>query len=100
MKFKYQFQKVLPRARLFRSADSQAYKLKDVQSRETMHRLKAAGFEVEGEVNHENNTTFGMVKGDEHIVVTDSGKYPFHLGDTTIRPGYMTQFYDAPINLR
>lgn len=102
MKFKYHFQKVLPKARKFSVTDtgSQAYKLKNIQSREVMHKLKAAGYVIEGEMNHENNTTFGMVKGDEHIVITDSGKYPFHLGDTTIRPGYMTQFYDAPINLR
>lgn len=93
---KFTFQKVLPR---IRKCDT-GYKLKDVQSRETMHKLKAAGYVIEGEVNTENNTTFGMVKGDEHIIVTDSGKYPFHLGDTTIRPGYCTTFRDAPINLR
>jgi len=100
MKFKYQFQKALSRARLFRSGDSQAYKLKNVQSYEAMHALRAAGFKIEGEVRTENNTTYGMVKGDEHIVVTDSGKWPFHLGDTTIRPGYMTRNYQAQINLR
>ncbi len=98
---KFNFQKVLPKARRFTNdyCDCQ-FKIKDRQSREVMHSLKAAGYKVEGEINTENNTTFGMVKGNEHIIVTDSGKYPFYLGDTTIRIGTMTQRYDAPINLR
>ena len=106
---KFNFQKVLPKARRFTPKDSSGwpidnnpnwFKLKDVQARETMQMLKSAGYVIEGEVNTENNTTFGMVKGDEHIIVTDSGKYPFHLGDTTIRLGYCTTFRDAPIVLR
>jgi len=95
---KHNFQKVLPKAR--RVAGETYFKVKDRQSREVMQTLKSAGYVVEGEVNTENNTTFGMVKGNEHIVVSDSGKYPFYLGDTTIRIGTMTQRYDAPINLR
>jgi hypothetical protein len=105
---KFNFQKVLPKARRFTPKGSSGcplnetirFKLKNVQSRETMHKLKAAGYVVEGEVNHENNTTFGMVRNCEHIIVTDSGDYPFHLGDTTIRLGYCTTFRDAPIVLR
>ena len=98
MPFKYKFQKALPKIR--KAGIGKGYTLKDVQSRETMHILKAAGFVIEGEIDTENNTTFGMVNGDEHIVVTDSGKYPYYLGDTTIRPGYCTIYRVSPINLR
>ena len=92
------FLKVLRKAR--KVAGETYFKVKGRQSREVMNDLKSAGYVIEGEVNTENNTTYGMVKGDEHIVVSDTGKWPFYLGDTKIRIGTMTQRYDAPINVR
>ena len=101
------FQKVLPKARKVPDSPlvkmgkvSPTYKIKNAFCRDVANALKSAGYVVEGETTTENNTTFGMVRGDEHIIVSDAGKWPFFLGDTTIRIGVMRQFRDAPINLR
>jgi hypothetical protein len=77
-----------------------SYKVKGCQSDEVMRDLLAGGWVVEGKIWRENNTTYGMVKGDDHIVVTDTGKPPYYLGDTLIELSMCTRFEEHTIQLR
>jgi hypothetical protein len=75
------------------------YKVKGRASDQVMHDLLADGWVVEGKIWRANNTTYGMVKGEDHIVVTDSGKPPYYLGDTNIELARCTRFEDIPVRL-
>jgi hypothetical protein len=85
---------------LYGYTPTDAYKVKNEQSDTVMRDLLAGGWTVEGKIWRENNTTYGMVKGDEHIVVTDTGKPPYYLGDTLIELSTCTRFEEHTIQLR
>ena len=101
MKPKYLFQIRCKTARRFKDEmGRESFKIKNLYSDQVKDYLRVVGFKVEGKVEYENNTTWGMFFDDEHIIITDSGKYPYRLGDTIIRIGKMTTYYQAPINVR
>jgi hypothetical protein len=90
---KHAFQTVLPKARRIVGSGNK-FLIKNLQSGQVESHLKSAGWKVEGRHDYNNGTTYGMTNGKEHVVFSDSGKYPYFLGDTEIQIGQITTFDD------
>lgn len=93
---------IVPKARVVNKADPSLLRVTRVMSETVVQWFQFAGWTVEGRLRYsKGGQCVGLTKGTEHVSVEDTGKFPWYLGDTTIRVGLvMTTFRDAPIELR